>query len=419
MLKRQGLLAIAAILGLFIILHLGITPDGHSSRATGATLLGGVAFLMMTWAVVLSTRLRMLEDLFGGLDRMYQVHKILGTTSGLLVLIHFFAAPKDLPQGADPAVNALVPSAPMGMLAMIFLVIGLAMALNRKIAYHRWRPAHKAMVVVYVLVLGHMMTAPTVFFERFSASGLILVAAGIIGIIAMGYSLFGMNRKTALPYEIVEVNAMERATEVVLKPLGPKMAHKAGQFAFVEVEGKDWNEPHPFTISSAPNSDELRFTMKVLGDWTRRVREDLIAGQKVAVRGPYGRFDATAAGPNQIWIAGGIGLTPFLSKLRDMTKGDPRDIHLVYACRNKDEALFLAELQERAAELGNVKVSPLYSEDGDFARVDMIQHKLPNALTDYDYFMCGPKPMIDAITRDLHAQGVTKTRIHTEAFEFR
>ncbi len=420
MLRQQGVLAIGAVLGLFIILHLGFPPEAHGPRTTGTTMLGGIAFLLMTSSVILSTRLAILEDLFGGLDRMYQVHRVAGTFTALFALVHFFGVPKELPEGVDPVANALVPSSPLGMLGLIFLIIGLFVALNRKIRYSRWRPTHKIMAVVYVLIIGHFMTAPGIFFERFSASGVMLILAAVVGVLSLGYSLFGMNHRTAIPFTIEAVNALERATEVVLKPVGDMIDFKPGQFAFVEVQGKGWSEPHPFTISSAPGEDRLRFTMKVLGDWTRKVREELQPGRDVMVRGPYGRFDAAkVAGKKQIWVAGGIGLTPFLSKLRAMQPGDDRQIHLVYAAREEQDAIFLDELKSRAAELGNITLIPLFSEDGDFARVDNMKENLPDPLSSYEYFMCGPKPMIDGLMTDLKKEGVSRRAIHTEAFEFR
>lgn len=419
MLKRHGIFAIIGLIALFVVLHLGFSPEEHSSRTTGTTLLGGIAFLLVTCSIVLSTRASIFEDWFGGLDRMYQVHRIVGVLAALFALVHFFGVPKALPEGANPAVNALVPSAPLGMLSLIFLVIGLFIALNRKIRYSFWRPTHKIMGLVYILVFGHFFTAPPVFVAQFSASGLMLLAAGIVGILSMLYSVFGMNRRTAVPFSIEVVNPLERATEVVLKPASQSLEFKPGQFAFVEISGKGWSEPHPFTISSAPGEDRLRFTMKVLGDWTRKVREELQPGVDVKVRGPYGRFDAANAGDKQIWLAGGIGLTPFLSKIRAMQPDDKRHVHLVYAAREAQDAIFLDELKEHAARLSNVTLVPLFSDEGNFARVDMMKQKLPDPLDSYEYFMCGPKPMVDGIMKDLKAEGVPRHKIHTEAFEFR
>lgn len=419
MLQRKGIFAILALLAIFIITHWALAPDPHLTRTTGATMLGGIAFLLMTITIVLSTRLTALENLFGGLDRMYQVHKTCGTTAALLVLIHFFAVPKELPAGIDAATNALVPSAPIGMIALILLMLFLALTLNRKIAYHRWRPAHKMMGLVYFLIIAHFMAAPAIFFERFSASGLILITAAIIGTLSYFYSILGMNKRTALKFTINAVNHLERATEIVLKPLANSLTHTPGQFAFVEINGKGWSEPHPFTISSAPGEENLRFTVKVLGDWTRKVREELQPGMQVLVRGPYGRFDPAKAGKKQIWLAGGIGLTPFLSAMRAMQPGDDRAIHLVYAAREEKDAIFLDELKQRAKELGNITLIPLFSDEGDFARVDIMKEKLPDPLDSYDYFLCGPKPMINGLTKDLKKEGVPRAKIHTEAFEFR
>jgi len=419
MLKRKGVIAILLPIGLFVLLHLGFSPEAHAGRTTGTTMLGGIAFLLMTASIFLATRPAGLEDWFGGLDRMYQVHKIMGVASLLFVLTHFFFVPKSLPEGVDPVANPLVPSGPFGMIAMILLVLSLALALNRKISYSRWRPMHKLMGLVYGLIIAHFMSAPAVFVEIFRASGILLLLAAIIGVLSFLYSVFGMNKRTALRYKIAAINHLERATEVMLEPLGAALKHRPSQFAFVEVQGKGWSEPHPFTISSAPGEGRLRFTMKVLGDWTRKVREELQPGGEVIVRGPYGRFDTSKGGNRQIWLAGGIGLTPFLSAIRAMQPGDDRQIHLIYAAREARDAIFLDELKDRAAKLGNVTLVPLFSDEGNYARVDMMKVRLPDPLNTYDYYLCGPRPMVDTLMRDLKTEGVAKTRIHTEAFEFR
>ena len=420
MLRLQGINAIIALIAVFALLHLAFVPDAHTLRTTISTMLGGIAFLLMTCSVILATRLEVFEEMFGGLDRMYQVHRVAGTFTAVFALVHFFIIPKELPAGVDPVANSTFPSAQIGMAAMVLLVIGLFVALNRKISYSRWRNPHKVMALVYILVIGHFMNAPGIFFERFSASGILLILAALVGFVALIYTAFGMNKRTAQHYTIEAVNALERATEVVLKPVGEMMKFKPGQFAFVEIQGKGWSEPHPFTISSAPGEDRLRFTMKVLGDWTRKVREELQPGGEVIVRGPYGRFDASKTeGKKQVWIAGGIGLTPFLSKLRALDADDDRDIHFAYAARNKEEAIFLEELRTIAAERDNLTLYYFFSEDGDFARVDAAKERLPGALTDYEYFICGPKPMVEGLMKDLKKEGVKRKAMHVEAFEFR
>ncbi len=419
MLRRTGVILIIAILAVFLGLHFGLAPDGHDPRTVGTTAIGGVAFLLMTMSIMLSTRIQAAETLFGGLDRMYQVHKVSGVTAGVLVLAHFFGVPKELPVGTDPEVMALFPSAPLGMFALVLLVVSLAITLNRKIPYHQWRLPHKAMGLVYFLIIGHFMTAPSVFFERFNPSGLFLIGAACLGVLSYLYAMFGMNKKTGHNFTIEAINHLDRATEIVLSPVAGRFDFKPGQFAFVEVQAKGWNEPHPFTISSPPSESNLHFTIKVLGDWTRKIREELTVGGEVIVRGPYGRFDATAAGNRQVWLAGGIGITPFLSKLRAMKADDPREVVLVYGVREIGEALFHAELQSLSKKLPNFKLVTLQSNKGEFARVDIMKTRLGQPIASYDYFLCGPRPMVDGIMKDLRKAGVARHKLHSEAFEFR
>ncbi|WP_366874495.1 ferric reductase-like transmembrane domain-containing protein [uncultured Roseobacter sp.] len=185
MLQKKGIFAIVGLVLVFAVVHLAFPPEQHDPCTTGTVMLGSIAFLLMTSSIILSTRLEVFDDWFGGLDRMYQVHRVAGVFAALTALVHFFGVPKELPEGVDPVANAIFPSGPLGMLGLIFLVIGLFIALNRKIRYSRWRPTHKVMSLVYFLIFGHFMMAPGIFFERFSASGIILIIAAAIGFSSM------------------------------------------------------------------------------------------------------------------------------------------------------------------------------------------------------------------------------------------
>ena len=128
-------------------------------------------------------------------------------------------------------------------------------------------------------------TAPGIFFDRFSALGVLLNLATIIGVVCLVYSIFGMNRRVVVRLTVEVVKALQRATEVVLNPVGDMIDFKPGQFACVEVQGKGCSEPHPFTISSAPCEGRFRLTMKPDPQGVR--------GPATGPRGgPYGRFDA-------------------------------------------------------------------------------------------------------------------------------
>ena len=89
-------------------------------------------------------------------------------------------------------------------------------------------------------------------------------------------------------------------------------------------------------------------------------------------------------------------------------------LRLIFICCHPALAL-----EARAAELGNVTLIPLFSDDGNFARGDKMKENLPDPLSTYEYFMCGPKPMVDGLMKDLRKEGVSRKKIHTEAFEFR
>lgn len=187
----------------------------------------------------------------------------------------------------------------------------------------------------------------------------------------------------------------------------------------MRIKEKGFDESHPFTISSAPGADKLRFTTKVLGDFTRRIRDDLKPGAAAVVEGPYGRFDMDISTRTQVWVAGGVGITPFLSAMRAMKPDDDRDITLFYCVQEREQALFLDEIETVFAGYDNKKVIVLQSNEGEFANSELVSEKLGGSLTGHAYFLCGPRPMVDGLKKGLTKVGVSAAAIHNEAFEFR
>src|SRR5262249_44822139 len=152
------------------------------------------------------------------------------------------------------------------------------------------------------------------------------------------------------------------STEVTLRARKePIKKHRSGQFLFVRFPSeKDLNESHPFTISSAPAEDVLRLTIKASGNFTRDLFTKLKEGADAIIEGAYGMFNYKTGGPKQIWIAGGIGLTPFLSFVRDMDGDLGHHVDLYYTVRHPEEAIFVDELETGAAKNPRLKVHIRY-----------------------------------------------------------
>jgi len=136
------------------------------------------------------------------------------------------------------------------------------------------------------------------------------------------------------------------------------------------------------------------------------------------VDGPYGLFDYKAGGPQQVWMAGGIGITPFLSWMRDFKGQTEQAIDFFYTVNVPAEALYLDEIQKAAALNKNFRPHVSYSTlDG-----RLTAHKVAEtsgAVRGKDIYMCGPIGMITAFSQGFHDQGTSKANIHYEEFNFR
>src|SRR5690606_1895637 len=148
--------------------------------------------------------------------------------------------------------------------------------------------------------------------------GLLMAILLFGGSIASGLSLTGrVGRRRQVRGMVTAIKTPDRDVTEVTCHMGPAWpGHRAGQFAFVtfdRIEGA-----HPFTIASADRENgTVTFLIKSLGDFTRNLSQKISVGQTVNIEGPYGcfNFDRRNRKSHQIWIAGGIGITPFLAWL--------------------------------------------------------------------------------------------------------
>jgi NAD(P)H-flavin reductase len=183
------------------------------------------------------------------------------------------------------------------------------------------------------------------------------------------------------------------------------------------IYGDDFTrEVHPYTLCGPSDAETLTITVKALGDYTRRLYERLEAGVEVSLEGPYGRFDYRDGGDRQIWIAGGVGVAPFLSWARNLAHEGAAapDVDFYYCVHDRTDAVYRDEFEALSQEFPTVNVALVCSvEEGHLHARDL------GDVTDTDVFLCGPKRLTQDLRRQLRRRDVPDARIHFEDFEFR
>jgi predicted ferric reductase len=210
---------------------------------------------------------------------------------------------------------------------------------------------------------------------------------------------------------------------------------KAGSFLTLKImQDGTWSKPHPFTISCAPEDPLLRVTIKKLGPFTTAVHA-LKPGDTVMLAGPYGLFCKEVDSLDSlVMIAGGVGITPFLSVLRHLraVKSGKKAL-LIWSNRTLDDALALDELKEMTREIPLTVVHNLSREqagadmskyaDKDFPGVKYEAGRCTRQVMEKyidvrnsSMFLCGPPPMQEFIISELEALGVNPKGVKKESF---
>ncbi len=256
----------------------------------------------------------------------------------------------------------------------------------------------------------------------FSAAPLLRWTYLVAGTIGLAFYVYReLVARHLLPHHDYQVAHVERLApdlvEVALAPRGRPLAFVPGQFAIVYVESRAGWRRHPFTLASAPGDPLVRVTVKALGDYTSRLHELVEPGMPAVIGGPHGRFDRRRGTSRQLWIAGGVGVAPFLSWLRALD-GDLADTVDLFVSSDGPSP-FAAEIEAIAARHPTLRVHLVDTRvDGrlDPARALALAGGDPRELS---AFMCGPEGMLRTFERAFRAAGVPRGQIAREHFGWR
>jgi predicted ferric reductase len=422
------------------------TSTTLTSIGVMAGLAGVTGFAMN---LMLGARLRFIEALFGGLERMYKAHRVNGRVAFLLILSHgilIFAGRWSLTPEA--AWDLLTPGTGwtvfLGPVSLLLMATSIVLTLYVRLGHEVFVYVQRTFGFIFLLASFHVFTTPGAkATSRWLTAYMGAFAVG--GIAAWAYrSIFGNLLVRRLRYRVLlAIRRDETVTDIVMTPEQKRLRYYPGQFVFVNFRsialseqfrpltvttqrqsavfsiraGEVSNQFHPFSITSSPEDSELRITVKAVGDYTHALRT-LERGAVAIVEGPYGEFSHRNV-PNrkQIWLAGGIGVTPFLSMARSLKDDEDLEADIYYAVETDDEALFLDELQMVAARHDGIRIFPFIREKVGYLTADKIA-EMSGDLVGKDIMICGPPAMLENLRAQLIAKRVPGDQIHSEEFGF-
>ncbi len=442
--RRITYLFVGLLGGMTALWALSVTVPETASffavRGVAVDATGILAMAVMSAAMILAARPVVLETATGGLDKGYRLHKWLGIAGLVLAVTHWLwaqgpkwavglgllARPERGPRPeAASEVEAVLRSLRgvaegVGEWAFYAAALLIVLALIKLVPYRWFQRLHRVFPVAYLVLVFHAVVLMPIAFWTAPVGppvALLMIGGSIAAVMSL-FGLIGRRRETTGSVETVtprEGGVVE--VSVRLCDAGRWPGHKAGQFAFVTFDKREGG--HPFTISSAWTGDgRLRFLIKALGDHTTDLSRSLTAGASVMVEGPYGRFVFDQGRSRQLWVAGGIGVTPFLARLEALASGGAGEkdadapVDLIYSDKAPDPAI-LDRLRSLAPAAG-VRLHLMKDSVDGVLTGERLRAMVPDWARTEVWF-CGPEGFAQALRRDLGPD----VPLHRELFSMR
>jgi predicted ferric reductase len=428
---RSGLLGpavLAAVAVGYPVVWLLAAPAGQPAGRFVGEICGAEAVLLFSCSLVLLTLLPFIEHAFGGLDRVVVWHRRVAV-AGLALLVAHVALITSTPDPFETTLgHALGDVALAGLLVLIAWAAAPRLRAARwpgpiralaRTSYEHWLGAHRltgvfvAVAVIHGAIVDPVMRSSSVIRAAF-------VVVGVIGVGAYAYrELLARYFVPVYEYTVGSVHRLgERTIEIALDPTRERLAFQPGQFIVLAFGGAGAWQRHPFSISSAACDRRLDVTVKAGGDYTSRLVDDLRPGVPAKVVGPFGEFDYRRGDHEQIWIAGGIGVTPFMSWIRSLDGRFDREVDFYYSVRAPAEAVYRDEIDAAAKANPLLRVHYVYSNaDGTLTADEVLRHVAPDARP--SIYMCGPPAMMRALASGFRRRGVPPSRVRYEQFASR
>jgi predicted ferric reductase len=411
-------------------------PIGTSLLSSGtdgiflavAQLMGLLATFFALTQFLLMGRIVWIEHTFG-LDRLAHYHRLNGYLAITLILLHpLFITLYHLMEGEPSIWSAFVgifAEHPYTLLALVSEILFITVVISsiyiarKHLKFETWYFVHMLTYSAIILASFHQFVNGSSLVSSQVAYNAWL---GLYAFVALNLMIwrFGLPLYNFMKFDFRIVRVAKETptvTSIYIKALGvERLKIKPGQFVMVRIFTRQlWWQEHPFTVSWIPKNDELRISVRNVGDYTAEL-QNLTPGARVLISGPFGRFTSDiATTKRRLFIAGGIGITPLRSLAEEAVDSGVNAV-LLYANRNTADVPLKQEID--ALGLPTIYVYSDEKVDGvapGFINGDMIAESVPD-FVNRDIYLCGPPAMMAALVDQLTALGVSSGQIHYELF---
>jgi predicted ferric reductase len=392
--------------------------------------LGLLAYPVMTSEFALVGRIRSVSRLYGN-DVLMFFHKYMGFAALALVVAHpVLVSPGNWTQFNPFSGAPMVRHGAWCLWLLVALAVTSVFRRRLRIAYGWWMLIHFLLAIaIGATALGHILAV-----QGYTSHPVVrgIVIGYFVGFLIplVRYRFWEYLRMLDHPWRVVE-NRDEGAgvRTLVLEPAGHGgFEFEPGQFAWLSTGHPILTEHHPISIASSAERGEpqrIEFGVRNLGDWSGTRVPALKPGDTMYLNGPFGGFSLDREpGQGVVLVGGGIGITPLRSTILTMRdRGDVRPVILFYGARNAQAVAYRAELESLASQMALqivwvfAEAGPEWKGERGYMDAEMFRRHLPAQFKRYQYFMCGPTPMMDAVEEHLATVGVPRSRIHSERFD--
>lgn len=393
-------------------------------QSSFSIMIGYISIMLLLWQYLLGIRFiaaRFAQDLVW----INKIHKNIGIFGTLIIVSHpipliLLNGPARYFPNLETNYGRLLV---VGQLAMLFLVstwFGSAF-LRRRMSFRMWKRLHLFNYIILPLALIHSLGIGTAlnfipFLKIYFYSVAVVYILAVLLRVSAQFGIFKFKSRVVSVKDIAT-----NVVEIYLSANAQLLNSKPGQFLYIQLN--PFGESHPFTIAKVNYEDQsVCILPKIAGPFTQKLH-DLKPGAEVLLDGPYGVFTREVSDnlvENPVFIAGGIGITPFISQINNLCKLN-KPVYLFYANRGESDIALKDELdtlcnQSSLKVINVLSHQPDYFGEKGFVTSDLIKKYLGEDFNKSCYFICGPLPMIKMVSKDLKNSGISTDRIFSEEF---